>query len=140
MNILLTGAFGNVGSSTLEELLNQGYFVRIFELPTKRNKHVAKNFDRVDYLDRVELFWGDLRNYSDVLAAMDNIDMILHVGGIIPPLADRLPELAEAVNVGGTENILSAMHAQTVPPRIVFTSSISNFLHALDKDVSIFWM
>ncbi|MHA1673528.1 MAG: NAD-dependent epimerase/dehydratase family protein [Promethearchaeota archaeon] len=125
MNILLTGAFGNVGSSTLDELLNQGYNVRIFELPTKRNRHIAKNFDRVEYLDRVELFWGDLRNYSDVLAAMDNIDVILHVGGIIPPLADRLPELAEAVNVGGTENILRAMHAQTVPPRIVFTSSIS---------------
>ena len=122
MNILLTGAFGNVGLSTLDELLNQGYYVRIFELSTKRNKHIAK-----DYLhsDNVDIFWGDLRNYSDVLAAMEEIDVVLHVGGIIPPLADRLPDLAEAVNVGGTENILRAMHAQTVPPRIVFTSSIS---------------
>ncbi len=122
MNILLTGAFGNVGLSTLDELLNQGYYVRIFELSTKRNKHIAK-----DYLhsDNVDIFWGDLRNYSDVLAAMEQIDVVLHVGGIIPPLADRLPNLAEAVNVGGTENILRAIHAQTVPPRIVFTSSIS---------------
>ena len=122
MNILLTGAFGNVGLSTLNELLHQGYSVRIFELATKRNTQIAKEYL---HLDRVELFWGDLRNYDDVLAAMDQIDVVLHVGGIIPPLADSLPDLAEAVNVGGTEHILRAMHAQTVPPRIVFTSSIS---------------
>ncbi|MHA1519865.1 MAG: NAD-dependent epimerase/dehydratase family protein [Promethearchaeota archaeon] len=122
MNILLTGAFGNVGISTLDELLNQGYFVRIFELPTKRNKHIAKDYL---HLDCVDVFWGDLRDYSNVLAAMEQIDVVLHVGGIIPPLADRLPDLAEAVNVGGTENILRAIHAQDVHPRIVITSSIS---------------
>ena len=67
MNILLTGAFGNVGLSTLNELLNQGYYVRIFELQTKRNKHISKDYL---HLDSVDVFWGDLRVYSDVLAAM----------------------------------------------------------------------
>jgi len=38
MNVLLTGAFGNVGLSTLEELLRQGHQVRCFDLKTRANE------------------------------------------------------------------------------------------------------
>lgn len=122
MQILLTGAFGNVGLSTLAELLSRGYFVRIFELPTKRNRHIAKPFLASG---NVEVIWGDLRKISDIEIAMKGIDIVLHIGAIIPPLADKLPELAYAVNVQGTENILKVMQAQDIPPKIIYTSSIS---------------
>ena len=42
MKVLLTGAFGNVGLSTLEELLKRNYDIRIFDIKTKRNKRLAK--------------------------------------------------------------------------------------------------
>ncbi|MCF2139575.1 MAG: NAD(P)-dependent oxidoreductase [Candidatus Lokiarchaeota archaeon] len=122
MQILLTGAFGNVGMSVLTELLNRGYFVRIFELPTKRNKKIASQFIQTH---NVEIIWGDLRNYLDILKAMENIDYVFHIGAIIPPMADKLPKLAEAVNVGGTHNVLKAIKAQKNPPKILYTSSIS---------------
>lgn len=111
MQILLTGAFGNVGMSVLTELLNRGYFVRIFELPTKRNKKIASQFIQTH---NVEIIWGDLRNYLDILKAMENIDYVFHIGAIIPPMADKLPKLAEAVNVGGTHNVLKAIKAQKI--------------------------
>lgn len=120
MQILLTGAFGNVGLSTLDELLSRGYFVRVFELNTPKNRGLAK-----DYEGQIEMIWGDLRDFTQVEKAIRDVDIILHIGAIIPPLADKLPELAEAVNVGGTKNILQAMAQQPVPPKIVYTSSIS---------------
>lgn len=122
MQILLTGAFGNVGLSVLSELLQRGFFVRIFELKSKRNVKIA---EQIKNSHNVEIIWGDLRNYSDVLKAMKNVDYVFHIGAIIPPLADKFPQLAEAVNVGGTKNIIDAAKAQTNPPRLLYTSSIS---------------
>ncbi len=37
MKVLLTGAFGNVGLSTLEELSKRGHQITVFELKTKKN-------------------------------------------------------------------------------------------------------
>lgn len=36
MNVLLTGAFGNIGQSALDELLERGHTVRCFDLRQKR--------------------------------------------------------------------------------------------------------
>jgi len=57
MNVLLTGAFGNVGTSTLAQLLNQGHRVRCLDLKTKTNEKAARRI-----VDRAEVMWGDLRN------------------------------------------------------------------------------
>ena len=37
MNVLLTGSFGNIGRSTLGELVGAGHRVRCFDLPTRSN-------------------------------------------------------------------------------------------------------
>ena len=115
MKILLTGAFGNVGLSTLKELLNNDYNVRVFEVYNKKNRRIAKKFK-----NQVEIIWGDLRNKDDV-----NSGVIIHLAAIIPPLADTSPSLAEAVNVGGTRNIIDAMKNQVQKPKLLFTSSVA---------------
>jgi nucleoside-diphosphate-sugar epimerase len=123
MKVLLTGAFGNVGKSTLNALISRGYAVRVFDVDTPQNQSHAES-----YMDnpQVEIAWGDLRKKEDVLRAVDDtIDVIIHLAAIIPPLADKEPELAKSVNVGGTKNILEAIEAQDDPPRLIYTSSIS---------------
>ncbi len=120
MKILLTGAFGNVGLSTLKELLNNDYNVRVFEVYNKKNRRIAKKFK-----NQVEIIWGDLRNKDDVNSAVQNQDVIIHLAAIIPPLADTSPSLAEAVNVGGTRNIIDAMKNQVQKPKLLFTSSVA---------------
>jgi nucleoside-diphosphate-sugar epimerase len=119
MKILLTGAFGNVGLSTLKELLKRNYNVRIFEVKNKRNRHLAHKFKEI------EIFWGDLRNPKDVELAVSGCDIIIHVAAIIPPLADKKPKFAEAVNVGGTANIIEAIKNQPQKPKLIFTSSVA---------------
>jgi nucleoside-diphosphate-sugar epimerase len=120
MKVLLTGAFGNVGLSTLKELLNKDYKIRVFEVYTRKNRKIAKKFK-----NRIEILWGDLRNKEDVKFAVQNQDIVIHLAAIIPPLADANPELAESVNVGGTKNILDAIKQQLHKPKLIFTSSVA---------------
>ncbi|MHA2048900.1 MAG: NAD-dependent epimerase/dehydratase family protein [Promethearchaeota archaeon] len=120
MRILLTGSFGNVGLSTLRELLTRNYDVRAFDVKNKKNRHLARK-----YKDQVEILWGDLRNFSDVEKAVKGCDVVIHVAAIIPPLADKKPKFAESVNVGGTSNVIKAMERQPIKPKLIFTSSVA---------------
>jgi len=128
MNVLLTGAFGNVGLSTLKELLKKDYNVRVFEVYNRKNRKLAKKFK-----NKIDIVWGDLRNKDDVESAVKEEDVIIHLAAIIPPLADVNTRLAESVNVGGTNNLLNAIKNQTQKPKLIFTSSIAVYGDRLDN-------
>ena len=128
MKVLLTGAFGNEGISSLDALLAQGHEVRCLDLPTPANRRAARR-----YGDRIGVVWGDVRNPADVAQAVRDQDVVVHLAYIIPKLSvtgigseDR-PELAREVNVGGTCNLVDACLAQPKPPRFLFTSSLHVF-------------
>ncbi len=120
--ILLTGAFGNVGTSTLEELLKKDYHITIFELNNPKNRLAARKLRKHK---NVEVVWGDLTNKENLIPVIVGKDVVIHVGAIIPPLADLRPKLAEAVNVGGTQNIVSIIQDLSPDTKLIFTSSIS---------------
>ncbi|MHA1211451.1 MAG: NAD-dependent epimerase/dehydratase family protein, partial [Candidatus Heimdallarchaeota archaeon] len=122
MKILLTGAFGNIGTSTLKELVRRDHEIRCFDIPTKQNKKKARKFRK--FRSRIEIIWGDLRKLADVERAVQGVDRIIHLAAIIPPLANNHPEIAEPVNVGGTKNILIAMGKQEKPPKLLYSSSV----------------
>jgi len=125
MKVLLTGAFGNVGVSALEELLARGQAVRCFDLRTAANERTAQR-----YAGRMEVVWGDMRNPEDMMAAVQGQDIVLHVAFIIPKMShtgvesELRPDWAQAVNVDGTRNLIRAMQAQSLPPKLIFTSSL----------------
>ncbi|MBN2351483.1 MAG: SDR family NAD(P)-dependent oxidoreductase [Spirochaetales bacterium] len=120
MTVLVTGAMGIIGLNTVDELARHNHRVRVFDLPTKRNKRTAKKFK-----PEIEIAWGDVRNQDDVRRAVCTVDAVIHLAAVIPPLADKKPALAEAVNVGGTANLVRALEEMAPSPRLVFTSSIS---------------
>lgn len=129
MNILLTGAFGNIGSSARAELLQQGHRVRCFDLQTKSNDRVAARFLSMA-AGQGEVMWGDLRRPEDVAAAVQGQEAVIHLAFIIPKLSatgvesEKQPDWAREINVGGTQNVIDACQAQPVPPRLVFASSL----------------
>ncbi len=122
MRILLTGALGNVGLSTLHELLLRGYFVRIFDLKTRRNRQIAH---QKLYRNNIEIVWGNICDFESVKKAVQNMDVVLHIAAIIPPLSVFNPQLARSVNVAGTQNIIRALEQQPHPAKLLFTSSIA---------------
>ena len=124
MNVLLTGAFGNVGQSTLTELIKQGHKVRCLDVQTRANARTAHRFK-----GQIEVVWGDLRRSGDVAAAVCDQDAVIHLAFIIPKLSatgfesEDHPDWARQINVGGTRNLIEAMKAQPRPPKILFASS-----------------
>ena len=128
MRVLLTGAFGNVGLSTLRALIEQGHDVAALDLDTPANRKTSQGVD-----GKVEVVWADLRDPRQVEDAVAGRDAVVHVAAIIPPMADRKPDLARSVNVDGTSHLIAAMETQTPRPRLVFTSSVAVYGDRLDS-------
>lgn len=120
MQVLVTGAFGRLGQETLKRLVGEGHAAVAFDLPTTPNRRLGTRFK-----DDVRIVWGDIRSPDEVDAAVKDCDAIIHNAGILAPMTEQQPELAHAVNVVGTENIMKAMAAQGQPPRLVYASTFS---------------
>ena len=122
MKVLLTGALGNIGESTLIALSELGYEVRCFDIKTEAmEKKAAKLLKKVSF----DLHLGDIRNKDDVVKAVAGVDTIIHLAAILPPLSDKKPDLAREVNIGGTRNIVEAAQAASPRPKVILASSVS---------------
>lgn len=128
MNILLTGATGNVGGNALRELLRQGYRVRCLVRRPKMLKSVTERF-----AGRVELFQGDVLRPADVAKAVEGQDVVIHLAYMIPPRSEEQPDLSRAINVDGTRHLIQAARSQASPPRFLFSSSFDVFGYTQDQ-------
>jgi UDP-glucose 4-epimerase len=122
MRILITGAFGNVGTSLLHELALDKHQVRCFDLKNPRTEKVAAR-----YASRVDVAWGDVRRLEDVQAAVKDCDVVIHLIAIIPPQSIAQPDLTRSINVGGTKNIITALKAMPKPAKLIYSSSLALF-------------
>jgi len=123
VKILLTGAFGNLGASTLENLLlRKKHEILCFDMRNPRNE---KEMERLSRIEKFEICWGDITDPDIVAQAVEGQECILHLAAIIPPLSEQSPDLAHRVNGEGTHNVIEAAKRQEKPPKIVFTSSIT---------------
>ena len=120
MRVLVTGAFGNVGTYAVDELLRRGATVRCLDIPSRASKRKAR-----PYAGKIDIIWGDIRNMKVMARAVQGVDAIVHLAFIIPPKSEQRPTWAETINVGGTWNLLQAALASSRKPRIVFSSSIA---------------
>lgn len=134
MKVLLTGAFGNIGVSTIHELLKQGHQVRCFDVDTPANRKTARKVNKQisdkHYPGRVQIVWGDLRHLEDVVPAARDQEAVIHLAFVIPSLSttgtgsESEPEWARIINVGGTRNLITVLREQPRPPRLLFASSL----------------
>ena len=122
MKVLLTGAFGNMGPNVIEALLGKGHQVRCFDRKTEATQAKAQR-----YAGRVDVVWGDLREAGSVADAVRDREVVLHLAFALPPFSEQRPDKAYEINVGGTRNILNAMKASSLPPKIIMTSTSSVF-------------
>jgi len=128
MNILLTGATGNLGKNTLPELVRQGHRVRCFVRRPGAIERIASRSG-----GKVEVAQGDMRQAADLARAVQDVDVVIHLAYMIPPGSEDHPELARSINVDGTRHLLEAASRQPRPPRIVFASSLDVFGHTQDQ-------
>jgi nucleoside-diphosphate-sugar epimerase len=107
--ILITGAFGQVGRRCAQILLDRGRTVVATDLRTDKTVAAAAELARgagtliPAYVDLV-----DAEAVRD-LVATHRPEAIIHLAAIVSPPSYRNPGLARKVNVGGTENLLTAV-------------------------------
>jgi len=120
--VLVTGAFGLVGSATVERLTADGRRVVATDLDIPANRKAA---DKLPV--GVEVRYADLTEPAavDELIADVAPSAVIHLAAIIPPLIYTRRGLAEKVNVGATASLLAAAAKQPNPPRFVQASSIA---------------
>jgi len=124
MNILITGAFGNIGSHCVDEALRRGHTVRCLELRTARTEQAARRF-----AGQAEVQWGDIRDPQAVQQALRGMEAVVHLAAILPPQSDEQPDLAWEVNFEGTRTLVDACRKQEPPPRFLLASTFDLFGH-----------
>lgn len=120
--ILVTGAFGLVGSAVVRQLAADGRHVVATDLDIPANRKAA-----VELPKSVEVRYADLTNPNAVehLVAAVRPSAIIHLAAVIPPFIYMRRDLARKVNVDATGHLLAAAAAQPEPPRFVLASSIA---------------
>jgi len=124
MRVLLTGAFGSLGSLVLETLLQHGYPVIAFDVKSRSNLRIAKSFEhRPDTV----IDWGDIRDRAQVSQLVQQVDAVIHLAAIIVPFSENNPEMAYDVNVLGTRNVVDSIQAMEHKPLLAYCSSFAVF-------------
>ncbi|MDH7572822.1 MAG: NAD-dependent epimerase/dehydratase family protein [Clostridia bacterium] len=113
----VTGATGHLGNNLVRILVSRGYAVRALVLP-------GDSLRPLEGLE-VEIVEADVRDLTSLERAFRGAEGVFHLASVIS-LAPGDEPLLEAVNVGGTANVVEACRRAGVR-RLVYVSSI----HAL---------
>lgn len=108
MKILITGGAGFIGSHSVEAILNAGHSARILDNFSTGN---ADNLAHLtpDQKDKVAWCEGDITDLSNVQAAAQGCDAILHLAAMVSvPQSIVEPMYTFNTNVLGTVNVLEA--------------------------------
>ncbi|HVF84633.1 MAG TPA: NAD-dependent epimerase/dehydratase family protein, partial [Abditibacteriaceae bacterium] len=130
--ILVTGGAGFVGSHLCDELLTQGYRVRVLDVLSQQ---VHGATQRPDYLhDDVELVAGDVCDPQAIRQALQGVDAVYHLAAMVG-VGQSMYQIARytEVNNMGTAVLLEALIENPVE-RLVVASSMSIYGEGLYRD------
>ncbi|HRZ43236.1 MAG TPA: NAD(P)-dependent oxidoreductase [Bacteroidales bacterium] len=120
--VLVTGSGGLIGSSLCKVLLNNGYKVKGFDLNATGDGY------------------GDIRNREAVLKAVEGCAGVVHLAAVSRVIyGEQFPELCRDINVGGMQNLLSAIGKQQESPWLIFASSREVYGNAEPLPVKESW-
>jgi UDP-glucose 4-epimerase len=117
MKCVVFGGGGFIGSSIVDRLLAAGHEIRVFERP------VSTPYRVFDQKERVEWTTGDFLDIGDVRAAIDGMDVVLHLVSFTLPKTSNDDLIYDVqTNLVSTIQLLNEMVAKKVK-KIVFISS-----------------
>ena len=82
--VLVTGAAGTIGLQVIKYLLSEGkYEITALDLKNSKNNQKLKK-----YKNRINVIFGDVCNRVLIEALVKDFDIIIHLAGVMMPLAD----------------------------------------------------
>jgi len=120
-NVLVVGGAGYLGSVLVRRLLQEGYYVRVLD----NLMFGGESLCTFKGYDRFELIEGDVRNISSVMAALENIDAVVHLAAIVgDPACRSLPSNTVETNYLATKMLAEACKYHQVN-RFIYASTCS---------------
>ena len=114
---LILGGGGFIGAAVADQLVAEGWAVRIFDRPGVRPYRTFASHEQVEWVE------GEFLNSADVRAALHGADAVVHlISTMLPRQSNEAPIADVQSNVVGSLQLLQEMVLQGVR-RIVFTSS-----------------
>ncbi|MBD2859853.1 NAD(P)-dependent oxidoreductase [Spongiibacter sp. KMU-158] len=122
MNVLVTGAFGNLGQLCIEQLLADGHQVRCTDIDTPNQRQIVEKSQ-----GRFDIRLGDIRDKALLAELLVDIDAVIHLASLLPPMTERNPSLAYSVNVEASKTLIELAQALPTPPLFIYPSSLTVF-------------
>src|SRR5271154_5548091 len=118
--VLVTGAFGLVGSAMVKHLVADGRRVIATGRTSPANRKAAQKLPA-----GVDVRWADLTDSVAIDRLVSEVapTVIIHLAAVIPPATYRDATFARKVNVDGTATLARAAESLLNPPRFVYASS-----------------
>ncbi|MBK8737544.1 MAG: SDR family oxidoreductase [Saprospiraceae bacterium] len=121
-NILVTGGAGFIGSNLVEDLLENGYHVRILDNYSSGSRDNLVQFRSFSNFDAFE---GDIRDLHSCMQACNDMDAVIHLAALgSVPRSIAEPINSNENNISGTLNMLVAAKEKNIQ-RFVCASSSS---------------
>ena len=110
--ILITGGTGSLGNALTSRLLKEDVdTIRIFS----RNENKQNTMEAEFKDDRLRFLLGDVRDYSRLVRAMEDIDIVFHAAALKHvPIIEYNPFEAIKTNVIGSQNVIDACLEENV--------------------------
>lgn len=119
--ILLTGASGSIGSEVLKYLLEvPAYEVIVFDIASRKTEKLFNSLE-----GNFTVITGDLSREEDIAKIPGGLDVVIHLGAVIPPAADEFPELTRKVNIIGTRLLVAHLEKTSPEAFFIYSSSVS---------------
>lgn len=118
--ILVTGGAGSVGRCVTRRLCEEGYAVRIFDLP-------QMDYSGLEGEQGIEIVRGDLTNPAHVEKAVQGCDAVIHLAALMRPVSEKNRSATFAVNVGGATQLAEALKRANPGAPFVFSSSVATY-------------
>ena len=119
--VLVTGAAGSIGALVIKYLLSEGkYEITAIYLKNRNTFKLLRKYSRI-----INIIYGDITDPILTDALVKDHDYIIHLAGVMPPLANAKRELTELVDYKGTENIVRAIEFYNKNCELLYASSTS---------------
>lgn len=134
MKIAMTGVSGNMGCEALKQTfeLPEVEFIRILLRNTKTNNKLAKKLNKL-YKERIQVVFGSIDNQNACQKLVDNVDYVIHMAAVIPPLSDNDPQRSYTANRNGTITLVNAIKLQNPQPKFIHISTIALYGNRNEK-------
>lgn len=121
MRVLVTGGAGYIGNYIVEELLDRGHQVRVLDAMLFGDFAL----DPLKNDENLEIREGDIRHLEDLSYALEDVEAVIHMAGIVGDPACSVNEQAtQSVNVESTKALVEVCKYHDIE-RLVFASTCS---------------